>query len=172
MQSAGWIGLLERIPPAQHDNLMLMTSTGIEIALQGILRLEEEFVVVRGRLSGTDLGRIIFLPFNQISYLGFQKAVKEAEFRAMFGETGPAPAAAGPKPEPGAAAAPEPKPAESAPAPVPAPPAAAPLPDTAPASPAEGPPSSGRVRLPDKKAILERLRSRSQMGGLRPPVSP
>jgi hypothetical protein len=175
MQSAAWIGLLQRIPPAQHDNLMLLTTTGMEIALQGVLRVEEEFLVARGRMSGTDQGRILFIPFNQITYLGFQKAVKEVEVRAMFGAVIPEPVVAATRPEAPAPPAPVPEATPSAAEPAPAKaaelPAPPPPPEPAPVPRSGAPLSSGQVRLPDKKAILERLRARSQAGTLKSPLN-
>src|SRR5262245_25625478 len=90
MQNLTWFALLQRIPPAQHDNLLILTSTGTEIAIQGILRMEEEYLVVRGRLSGTtDAGRVLFLPYNEITFLAFQKPIKEKDVYAIYGEDGP-----------------------------------------------------------------------------------
>ena len=90
MQSTGWLKLLKRIPPHQHDNLMLLTSIGTEVSVQGILRMEDEYLVLRGRVAGTtDSGRIFFVPYEQINYLAFQKPVKEQEVCKMYGEEGP-----------------------------------------------------------------------------------
>jgi hypothetical protein len=109
MQNAAWIKLWRRLPPEQHDNLMVMTAVGTEIAIQNILRIEEDFVVIRGRSQGSsDLGRVFFIPYSQINYAGFQKALKEEEFDALFGEAtgaGTTPESAAPPPEPAAPAA-------------------------------------------------------------------
>jgi hypothetical protein len=162
MQGASWVALLQRIPKDRHDNLMLMTTTGIEVAIQGIIRSEHEYLVLRARLAGTDVSRILFLPFDQITYVAFQKTVKEVEVRAMFGEAIPAEAEPKPKPKPELEApAPDPAAVEPAPPPV----AAAP---EAPAEPPAPPKSGPRQPLPDKNAILERLRSRSQGGTAKP----
>src|SRR5438105_367189 len=85
MRSAVWVALLRHLPPEQHDQIMLVTAAGTEIAIGGILRLEQEFVVIKGRLSGSqDSGRVFIIPFNQIDYLGFQKPLKDTEFHEMF----------------------------------------------------------------------------------------
>ena len=39
MQSGGWIALLRLIPQAQHENIVLTTTGGSEIAIQGLGRL-------------------------------------------------------------------------------------------------------------------------------------
>jgi hypothetical protein len=166
MQNASWVALLQRIPPEQQDNLMLVTNNGIEISIQSIIRAEEDYLVMRGRMAGSDLGRTLFLPYDRITYLGFQKAIKEVEVRAMFGELllKGQPAAelqpAEPSPPSAATAAPS-APAEVAPPPPPT----APIPSAAPRR------SSARIPLPSKSAMLERLRARSQASAKRPPES-
>ncbi len=170
MKSSSWIDLLQRIPPEQHDNLMLVTCNGIEIAIQSIVRTDEDYMVLRGRMAGTDHGRVLFMPFNQITYIGFQRVVKEAFVRKLFGEPEPEPAAAP------AVVAEEPKPeekAEPAPAPEPAPKAEAdaPPPPAEPAEPAKVPTlskSGGRIVLPAKSALLERMKARSQAAAKQP----
>src|SRR5262249_19085596 len=87
MQSGGWIALLRLVPPAQQENLLMITTSGIEIAIQGVIRTEPDYMVVRGRQTGTtDGGGFFFLPYDQIHLLGFVRPLKEADIRAMFGE--------------------------------------------------------------------------------------
>jgi hypothetical protein len=154
MQNAAWMALWRRLPPDQHDQLMVVTAIGTEIAIQNILRIEEDFVVIRGRLAGSsDTGRVFFIPYNQINYAGFQKAIKEDEFNALFGENEP-PAAAAPVPEAAAAQPLGPNPLLS----------------KLPGSPngslttTDRPRTSNRPPLPLKPELLERLRSRSHQG--------
>jgi hypothetical protein len=86
MQASSWIALLRRIPASQHDNLMLVTSAAVEIMVQRIIRLEDEFLLIRGRNSGsTDQGRVMMIPYTQLNYIGFQKALLEKEIQAIFG---------------------------------------------------------------------------------------
>jgi hypothetical protein len=86
MHQSAWVALLRHIPPEQHNQLMLVTTCGTEICLQGILRIEQEFMAVKGRLAGSqEAGRLFFLPYERIDYFGFQREVKESEFVEMFG---------------------------------------------------------------------------------------
>ena len=95
MQSSPWIALLKKLPPEQHHHLMLLTASGIEIALQAILQIEGEALVFKGRLSGSqDAGRLFYVPYDRIDFLGFNRTVGEDEFRAWYGEA-PSPAANG-----------------------------------------------------------------------------
>jgi hypothetical protein len=161
MQSAGWVALIQQIPAQHYDNLIVMTTNGVEIAILNVLCTGEEFLVIRGRMSGTDAGRILILPFDRIAYLGFHRGVKEADARAIFGVADPAPAVE-PEKKPPVEAVPAPAPA---PAPVDATPPPAPSPAPEPTPPPASSRSRGRVPLPDKNAMLERLRARSKGGG-------
>jgi hypothetical protein len=139
MQSEQWARLFGRVPPEQHDQLMVMTVGGTEIAVQTLLRVETEFVALKGRIAGSQTaGRLFFIPFASIDYFGFQRDVKDAEFHAMYG-SGPL--------------------AVTAPAvECRADPAAAPAgaPEETPASVA----GSTKTPLPIKSEVLERFRSR------------
>lgn len=150
MKSSTWVALLQMLPPEQYNKLMFVTTAGIEIALQTILRIDQEFVAIKGRLAGSqDAGRVFFLPFSRLEYLGFQYAVKETEFQEMFGNLVIDDAPAGEIP---AGAVPPAGPA------LPGAPAAI-----------VGP---GRTPTPIKSAVLERFRSRTTAAGttLRPAV--
>jgi hypothetical protein len=142
MQTAMWGWLFRRIPPEQHNQLALVTRSGTEIAVQSLLRVEQDFIAIKGRLSGSqDTGRVFFIPFANIDYFGFQRDVKEEEFDAMFGS--------GTLTVPAAASAPAP------PAPGPQSPAIA----TEPAA-SNSTSVSQKTPLPLKSEVLERFRSR------------
>jgi hypothetical protein len=88
MQGAGWIELIRRIPVKYHDVLSFATVSGSEIMAQNIVRLEEDFVVLRGRLAGSqEAGRIMILPYDQIVNLALNKQLKEKDVTAIFGAT-------------------------------------------------------------------------------------
>lgn len=89
MLGPAWIALLRRIPAGQHDMLAFVLNTGIEIALQSIQRLERDFVVVRGRMTGSmDTGRLMVLPYDQINCLAFTKPISESDMKAILGSPG------------------------------------------------------------------------------------
>jgi hypothetical protein len=168
MQSSAWIALLRRIPPDQQDTLAIMTTVGIEINLQNIVRIEGDYVVIRGRLAGTtDTGRVFFVPYSQINYMGFNREVKEAQIRVLYGEA-PAAERAEPKSEAVGAgpAVAEPAASEATPAAIPPPP---PEPPPSPEPPQPGAP----LKIPRKSGLLERLRARALAGtNPRPPSKP
>jgi hypothetical protein len=86
MQSGGWRALLRRIPKKHHTHLLLVTSGGIEINIQKLIRLKEDYLVFRGRIAGsTEEGKIYILPFDRIDFMGFQQALTEDQVQGMFG---------------------------------------------------------------------------------------
>lgn len=85
MLAVGWSTLLRHIPESQHNQLVFVTRGGTEFWLQGILRVEHEFVVIKGRMGGSqDQGRVFFLPYDSIDYFGYVGLVKETEFQETF----------------------------------------------------------------------------------------
>jgi hypothetical protein len=68
---------------------MVVTKAGTEITLQAVLRMEEEYLVLRGRLQGTsNAGHIFFVPFEQIDHISTIVEIKEQEVEAIFGSPG------------------------------------------------------------------------------------
>lgn len=157
MRNNVWIDLVKRIPQDYHNGLVVVTSVGIEISVQNILRVEEEILVIRGRLAGTtETGRLYFIPYDQLNYIGYNREVNEELFKDIYGE--PAMFAVPPKPaleEPEAPtlpiAEPPSPPVEESPIPM----------ETSP---------SGQRKIPSKKALLERLKARNRALGGGPPT--
>src|SRR5262245_49890491 len=85
MQNSAWVALLRHIPAEQQDQYMLVTVSGTEVAIQSLLRIEEGFVALKGRLAGSqEAGRVFFIPYEQIDYFGTQKPIKDTEFAEVF----------------------------------------------------------------------------------------
>jgi hypothetical protein len=153
MHRSVWVALLRHLPPELHDQIMLVTVGGTEIAIGGLLRIDREFVAIKGRLAGSqEMGRVFFIPFDHIDYFGFQKPLRETEFHELFDSLtipdGEATGSLPPAEEPAIFAEPAPTAPAGAGAPA-APPGQAP----------SAPPSY--ARLPIKSAVLERFRARS-----------
>ena len=153
MQADLWKALLRSIPEAHVDNLMLMTKQGTEVNVQAILRMDEDVMILRGRLAGSnDAGRIFVLPYEHFDHIGFQRPLTDAQLQEIFGTTcaaSPAKASEAPAAEP----APDPAPPAAAPAAVPT----AVIPPSPPAA------AAGLLaRLPSKSKIIQRLRQRTE----------
>jgi hypothetical protein len=81
---------MRRLPPALHEGLIIVTSNSAEIVVQSILRAERELLVIRGRMSGSqDTGRVIFIPFDQINYIGLGKKPQDAEILGILAKSVP-----------------------------------------------------------------------------------
>ncbi len=161
MQAELWKELLRRVPPEQIDNLSLMTAQGTEVNVQALLRMEEHWMVLRGRLAGSnDGGRIFCLPYEHLDHIGFQRPLSDVEAQVICGG---APAAAAPPPP-----APAPAAEEVAPPPAPPEPEPAAPPPAEPAKPAGG----LLARVPTRSKIIQRLRLRTEAaagGNSQPP---
>lgn len=124
MLSTPWIALLKKLPAEHHNQLMLVTTSGVEMSVQMIMVLEGECLIFKGRLSGCqDAGRLFYVPYDRIDYIGFNRSVTEDEARGWHGEEPTAEVAA-----------------------------------VAAVKPASDP--SMRTPLPNRAALLERIRSR------------
>jgi hypothetical protein len=89
MQGAAWVKLFRRIPPARHDGLVLTTTTGTEIVVQRLIRLDRDFLVALGRLGGTtEHGKILVLPYDHLTHLSFNKKLTDAEIIDFLGKPG------------------------------------------------------------------------------------
>jgi hypothetical protein len=89
MQSSQWIALLKKIPVEVHNQLSVVTLGGTEVVVQSIQLLEGECLVFKGRLAASqDTGRLFFVPYDQIDYIGFVRSVGEDEVRTWFGDGG------------------------------------------------------------------------------------
>jgi hypothetical protein len=142
MQSSAWAALFRQIPPEQHDQFSVVTASGTEIALNSLLRIDHEFIAVKGRLSGSqDTGRIFLIPYSVIDYLGSMKPMAEAVFDEVFGRAVGEPIA-----------------------PVPPAEAAAPSPTNDSENGAAITPTN-RTPMPLKSAVLEKFRSRASGPG-------
>jgi hypothetical protein len=166
MQNSAWIVLLRRIPPDQHNTLAIVTTIGIEINVQNLVCIEDDHVVIRGRLAGTtDTGRAFFIPYNQINYMGIVKEMKEPQIRALYGEAPPAEKAEQKSDIVSTeSAAAQPAVTEALPVPVPPP-----EPEVAP--PSEPPKPAPQLKIPRRSGVLERLRARAQLGKTAAPPS-
>jgi hypothetical protein len=181
MRSSVWVSLIRIFPPEIQEKLMAVMTSGNEINISGVIRFEQDFLVVRGRLAGTtDDAGVVFVPYDRIDYIGFRVPMKDSDVESMFVNSGfqapppevempmYAPAAAAPSLAPGprmapasAPRVPTPTPAPAAAPPKPAAPEPPPepiAPPPVPVAPAAAAAAPGSAILPGKAALLERLR--------------
>ena len=170
MHGRTWIKLLQRIPAEQHDTLALTTTTGTEITIQTVFRMEDDLMIIRGRMSGTtDLGRVFFIPYDQINYLTITREVRETEIRALFGDApklAPAVQRILDTPSPSQLGIAE------TPAMPPSPPPPPPVPEAAPAT-LEPAKAGANLSIPRRSGLIARLRARTNAAPVaEPPPKP
>ena len=140
--------MFRRIPASLHDTLALGMTTGAEIVVQKIIKLEPDFLILRGRISGNqDSIRIMMIPYQHLTSAGIQRVMKDPEVEAIFGKG--APPAVADLPTPGAG---DEAPAESAPG------------DAAAAEPAAESPAK-KPEPVSKTMLLAKLRERMKDAG-------
>ena len=85
MLAQTWMTLFRHIPPEHHPRFTLITMNGTEISIQSFLRLENDFAIIKGRLSGSqDSGRVFFIPYASIDSFSFTNPTKESEVAELF----------------------------------------------------------------------------------------
>jgi hypothetical protein len=90
MQGTSWINFFRRIPENVQDTLALTVTTGGEIIVQRLVKLDPEFVVLRGRMAGSlDPGRLVVLPYGQLVTVAFTRRMSDADAEAIFGAATP-----------------------------------------------------------------------------------
>ena len=105
-----WIALFQRIPIDLHDTLALGMATGAEIVVQRIVKLEPDFMIIRGRLAGTqDTGRVVMVPYPQLTFVAIQRDLTDSDVEGIFGKGAPPGPAGLPPMQSAAKAMPEPE---------------------------------------------------------------
>jgi hypothetical protein len=67
--------------------MLLGISNGSEIAVQDFLRIDDDFLLARGRFGGTnDMGWVFCLPYDQLTFFTFTRSIDEQLLRSIFGE--------------------------------------------------------------------------------------
>jgi hypothetical protein len=98
MNSQAWINLFRTIPVNLHDGLALTLTTSAEVIVQSFVKLDPDFVILRGRMAGTqDTGRVVILPYSNLVSVNFARRMTEPEIEAVFGRNVQACASAAPE---------------------------------------------------------------------------
>lgn len=104
MQAQTWIALFRHIRPEQQSLFTIITANGTEFTVQNFIRLEPEFMIVKGRLAASqDAGRVFFVPYDTIDSFSYTNPVRDSDVEEHFGKltfAAPMPAQATPVDEP------------------------------------------------------------------------
>jgi hypothetical protein len=86
MQNGAWVELLRLVPENLHHNLLIVTADGSEVCVSNIVRMEPEYLLVRGRVGGTsDVGLAFFIPYDRIVFVRGQKPVPDEVLYGLYG---------------------------------------------------------------------------------------
>ena len=159
MHNSAWIAFLRQLSPNVHNQLSILTRIGQEVAVQHIFRIDSDYLVYRGRLSGTtEEARVFVLPYDEVHAISFQKPLKEDQVDAILSGNDPAKLA---EKEVNEAAPQDAAPAIEPESP-PAPATKRPEPTQPPVS---APPADSKAKSPPKVLLLERVRARLAAAG-------
>ena len=87
MRREDLLDIIGRLRPGDITSTVLALTDGRAITLDTLIRPESEYVVVRGRESGTtDEGRAFFVPYGEIRFVKLDKPVRPNQVRRMYGE--------------------------------------------------------------------------------------
>src|SRR5687768_7582415 len=85
MTPVDWIDMLRLVPEAERTKLVIVLVNGTELCVDTIVRYEEAFVVMRGRVGGQiEEARGFFVPYDQMLYLRLDRVMKVDELQAYF----------------------------------------------------------------------------------------
>ena len=92
MQATPWVDMLRLVPEAERTKLVIVLVNGTELCIDTIIRYEDTFVVMRGRVGGqVEEARGFFVPYDQMLYLRLDRIMTVEELEAYFSTPSPTP---------------------------------------------------------------------------------
>jgi hypothetical protein len=86
MQRDEVINLLGKFPLQDIPRVVVVLKNGTALNIETLFRCEPNFLVFRGRESGTnDGGRGFFVPYSEILFVKLERIVQIKDFQDMFG---------------------------------------------------------------------------------------
>ncbi|MCS7046216.1 MAG: hypothetical protein NZO58_07660 [Gemmataceae bacterium] len=87
MQGAAWINLFRRIPANLQDSVAVGLVTGAEVVVQQIYKLEDDFVMLRGRMAGSNAdARLMIVPYSHMTLIAINRRLTPVEAKALLGD--------------------------------------------------------------------------------------
>jgi hypothetical protein len=75
-----WPKVFHGFRPDDQKLLVVTTTTGLEVAVQELSRVEADLVMIRGRIAGTaEASRLFLLPYEQLSSIYVNRIVRSEE---------------------------------------------------------------------------------------------
>ena len=80
MQASIWREVFASFRPQDVDDLIIALSSGLEVAVSSIAKIEESLVLIRGRASGAEIGgRLFLIPYAGIAVVYVNRIVRPIE---------------------------------------------------------------------------------------------
>lgn len=80
MEAAAWKKLFESIRPEDQECLVVSVFGGLEVAVQSVAKVEDDVVLLRGRISGqADVGRVFVVPYDRLNSMYVNRYVQAEE---------------------------------------------------------------------------------------------
>jgi hypothetical protein len=87
MKREHWVSFFQKLPETMHDQVVFSLSTGIDVFNQRFLVYADEYLIIRGRLGGTDESeRIFMVPWEELKMIFFSRPVEDEMLVKTFGE--------------------------------------------------------------------------------------
>jgi hypothetical protein len=81
------LDILDKIPTEDLNKTILTLRGGGSITIDVIIRIEDDYLIIRGREGGTnDEGRGFFVPFDELLFVKIDRIVSAYEVKKMYGE--------------------------------------------------------------------------------------
>lgn len=86
MTGQDWSRIFQQVPEDTQNALMLGLHNGTHIAVQDFLRVDEQYLLFRGRIAGTsDTGQVFCLPYDKLLYCCITRPLPERVMTHIFG---------------------------------------------------------------------------------------
>lgn len=80
MDPGNWRKLFDSIRPVDQNVLVIALTSGLEIAVQQLGKVEDECILIRGRVGGqAETGRVFLVPFDKINAVYVNRLVLSEE---------------------------------------------------------------------------------------------
>ncbi|MCS6977406.1 MAG: hypothetical protein NZM31_10420 [Gemmatales bacterium] len=87
MTDREWSELFRKVPEEAQNALLIGLHNGTNIAVQDFLRVDDRFLLLRGRIAGTsDTGQMFCLPYDKLLYCCVTRPLPENVIVQIFGE--------------------------------------------------------------------------------------
>lgn len=87
MKREHWVSFFQKLPETMHDQVVFSLSTGIDVFNQRFLVYADDYLLIRGRLGGTDESeRIFMVPWEELKMVFFSRPVDDEILVKTFGE--------------------------------------------------------------------------------------